>query len=155
MSGFTSLDRMFADLALSTMSTVPVELSEQKKAEIMAAYEDLMRQEKAIPRSREDKYYAPAYAAELHGVKIPESGEEMKRPATVITDGKKYECRVAHYPFSRGGVRAAYFGKLKEAGSGSSVWKDVVLKEFIYPNDRTLVEYRNQSENSAVAKYLM
>ena len=67
------------------------------------------------------------------------------------SDDERYEFYVARYPFSRG-VRAAYRGKLKKEGSGN--WLDCVLKEFIYPPDLTLVEYMNQSEKSAVAKYL-
>ena len=125
MAGFTSLEEMYDDLALCSMSTAPVGLSAAKKAEIIAAYDDLMRREKAVPRSRVDEYYAPARAAELSGMKIPESDEEMKRPGTVATDGLTYECRVANFPFSRGGVRAAYLGKLKK--TGSSEWVEVVL----------------------------
>jgi hypothetical protein len=153
MTGLSQLDAMYADLALSTMTLAPVGMTEKLRAEIIARYDVLMRKEKEISRSRVDEYYGPPLLAELHGVKIPDSDAELKRPGTLTTDGKRYYCRVAHYPFSRGGVRAAYHGKLQR--EGTTEWKNVVLKEFIHPPDRSLSEYKNQSENSAVAKYIM
>jgi hypothetical protein len=152
MAGFTDLDRMYASLGLSTMTKIPEGLTAATKAEIEAACDAAITMGKKIPRSEVDAYYESECHAELHGVKIPDSDPEMKRPSTMISDGKTYKCRVAIYPFSKGAVRAAYYGKLQEGTTG---WKDVILKEFLFPSDRTLDEYKNQSENSAVAKYLM
>ena len=81
-------------------------------------------------------------------MEIPESRSDLKKKLGLLTKRGTLRCKIANYPFAHGSVRASFFGKIKgEDGN----WMDVVLKEFISKHDRTLKEYANQAENSAVA----
>jgi hypothetical protein len=147
-----ALESMFADLKLSTMTTIPKELTEEEKARYIGKYDELMKNEKSLSKDRIDEYYSKEEAAEIYGVPIPRNDTDLQRSEGLLrSDRGVVRCRIAKFPFSRGGVRAAYFGLVWEEGK----WSNVVVKEFIFPKDRTLAEYKNQSENSAVAKYLM
>lgn len=97
-------------------------------------------------------YYDPeTYNCEVCGVPIPRRPADLKEiPEIVEVDTG--QCKIARYPFARGGVRAAYFGKIRFGDEKD--WEDVVLKEFIIPSRRTLAAYKSQSENSTVAHYL-
>jgi Alpha-kinase family len=143
---------MYRDLIPSLMSSIAPCVSEAEAGKIKADYDRKKALAKRLSRSSSDYYCAPL-PAELFGVEIPTSVSQLFEEGKIASVSVEYECQIAKYPFATGGVRAAYFGKFREKGCPD--WQHVVLKEFMYPKDRTFAEYKNQAENSAFATYLM
>lgn len=147
-----TLESMFADMKLSKMTTVQNDLTPEEMAMYLGKYDELMKKEKMLSKDRTDEYYGKEEVAEVYGVPIPKDYSDLQKSEGLLRSDRGFvRCRIAKFPFSRGQVRAAYYGLLWDGEK----WNNVVIKEFIFPKSRTVAEYRNQSENSAVAKYLM
>ena len=94
----------------------------------------------------------PTVTCTVHGTTIPTSWDQVRQPRPVSEGaGGPFEITIDKYPFSMGGVRAAYRGILAD-GRGNN--KNVVLKEMIVPEVRSEVNYTKQSEASAVSAFL-
>ena len=148
MSFFSALDD------LSTYRTTIPAISKEDMKKIEEKYDALVARESGISKTSPD-YYHPQKRVSVIGVMIPGTGDKLKLPARTgdWTDPKfQGVIQIARLPFARGGVRAAYRGRMRfDRGE----WEDVIVKEFMFPNHRLEKEYISQSENSAWAKSLI
>jgi hypothetical protein len=148
------MSSIFAGLS-SMPGPGPAPLSEEAKARLAAEYDARIARGKAVPASS-SAYYRGVERGTLMGVAVPQKKEDLVRttPPGLSTAGER-EVQVAKEPFAKGGVRAAFWGRLRELGSGEAGWEEVVLKEMMIPGERTLeASYASQAENSAVSYYL-
>ncbi len=150
MSSIDSLINAYNDIRIA--SSVPPKLSKEEEERLQRYYNDAISRGKRISKSSPDYWRPKEYEAELSGVVIPTTAAELRKASKVDRiEGVRIMVKIAKYPFSKGALRAAYFGKVTYGATVS----DVVLKEFMIESDRTETEYKNQSENSAVAHYLI
>jgi hypothetical protein len=118
-----------------------------EKSHIKAAY-----QARIARRKSGERHDCTQETAEMIGVVIPTHNQEFLKSLTTSTVAGTLSVIIETNPFSMGATRAAYFARL--CMPGRTEWEDVVLKEFLYPEDRLFDEYKSQAESSAIGYYL-
>ena len=125
-------------------------------ADVARAYElkeILAEIDAKITKTRPDWATIPVQQATLYIPDLPRTKSDLSAERKPQRASGVHQVQIAEFPFSRGGVRAAYYARVKANGKGD--WKPYVAKQFLEPRHRANPdEYLGQLENNGVLMFL-
>ena len=135
--------REFADVP--TFSTVRPKSSASSSDDALCAAIDA-----AMVKSPPDWSAVRVRRASIYIPDVPESKADLRKRREPIRAKGVFDVQIATSPFSRGGVRVAYYARVNVDGK----WKDYVAKQFIQPKNRTRDMVLGTLEGNSVTMFL-
>ena len=147
-----TIDSLFAHLTFLDVKIASTDTPSAKDiADRKKTAERLLEIDRILTSTPPDWDSLPEQIAKVWIPNKPKSIDDLKAKRIPVPAAGNHTIKIAKYPFARGGVRVAYYARIRQK-DGS--WKPYIAKMFIESKNQTKDNYLDQLENSGVANYL-